>query len=299
MLRVLVVGAGGLGCEVMKNLALSSLYYHLEIVDFDAIELANLNRQFMYTEYDIGAFKALTSAKWLMAKFPRLSDYITSRCVRIECLPIEFFASFNIIYSCLDSLAARRWLNMTLVDLATEGITIPLIDGGTEGYFGHVALVIPGVTACIDCLSPIFKTETRPICTLTGIVDSLEDCIRWAAFKCHEDDNFNLNDEEYGKEIIKFAREKAAESGLDSAAISMEFVSSVLKGIVPSISTTNSIIGGVMTKIGKKLHNGDPVTLESPNFYNYCGENGVRLGALTINYQDECPTCGKLWSRSD
>lgn len=295
MVRVLVVGAGGLGCEVLKNLTLSSLCDGLEIVDFDTIELSNLNRQFMYTEHDIGAFKALTSAKWLMTRFPHYSNSVIARCVRIECLPAEFFASFNIIYSCLDSLAARRWLNMTLVNLAVEGITIPLVDGGTEGYFGHVALVIPGVTACIDCLSPIFKTDTRPICTLTGAVNSPEDCVQWAAFKCNEDADSAL----YPEKIISLARDKAVESGLDDNAISTEFVSSVLKRIVPSISTTNSVIGGVMTFIGTKLLNGSPFNLDSPNFYNYCGESGVSLGAVTVRHQDECPTCKKLWFQDD
>ncbi len=139
--RVLVVGAGALGNEVVK-LLLQLGVENISLVDFDSIVKANLNRCIFFNENDVDLLKAdvikreaakiSSSAK--IAVFPK----------KIEELPEDFFGSFDYAFSCLDNLGARLHLNAQCY-----GKT-PLIDGGTTGFFGKVQ-VVRAPSSCVEC----------------------------------------------------------------------------------------------------------------------------------------------------
>lgn len=67
--RVLMVGAGGIGCELLKNLVLTG-FGEIHIVDLDTIDLSNLNRQFLFRHEHIKKSKALVRrSKWSLVRY--------------------------------------------------------------------------------------------------------------------------------------------------------------------------------------------------------------------------------------
>uniref|UniRef100_A0A672YUR2 NEDD8-activating enzyme E1 catalytic subunit n=1 Tax=Sphaeramia orbicularis TaxID=375764 RepID=A0A672YUR2_9TELE len=176
--KILVIGAGGLGCELLKNLALSG-FRLIHVVDMDTIDVSNLNRQFLFRPKDVGRPKAEVAA-----------DFINGRIPGCKVVPLKdvLFAEFHIIVCGLDSVIARRWMNGMLISLLSyeDGILdpssiIPLIDGGTEGFKGNARVILPGMTACIDCTLELYPPQINfPMCTIASMPRLPEHCIEYA-----------------------------------------------------------------------------------------------------------------------
>jgi ubiquitin-activating enzyme E1 C len=94
-LQILVVGAGGLGCEILKNLAVCGVK-NIFVVDLDTIELSNLNRQFLFRQKDIGRFKAEVASEFIKRKYPDVN--IKASCKKIEYFSNEFFRKISYNY---------------------------------------------------------------------------------------------------------------------------------------------------------------------------------------------------------
>lgn len=141
--RVLVVGAGALGNEVIKNLALLGVG-HLAIVDFDAIEYGNLSRSVLFRPGDVGKNKAEVAAA--MAR--EINPNCAVRAYRgdiVYDLGLGFLDSMDVFVGCLDNRVARLYLNRYAHRLGKTWV-----NGGILNLAGSLDVFRPGVS-CYEC----------------------------------------------------------------------------------------------------------------------------------------------------
>lgn len=183
--NILIVGTGGIGCELVKLLYIN-LQQSITLIDFDTIELTNLNRQFLFTESDIGRSKSEVVAE-RMNDFTKWNvKYINDTIYNYD---ITFFKQFDVVYNCLDNNEARTYVNLRCYLTKTK-----LIDGGSGGYKGQ-SCVFDYTKECFDCLPKMVQTNYN-VCTIRSIPTKFEHCIEFAKNTFFGGD-FNLK--RYGK----------------------------------------------------------------------------------------------------
>ncbi|CAH0014623.1 unnamed protein product [Clonostachys rhizophaga] len=173
--RVLMVGAGGIGCELLKNLVLSG-FGEVHIVDLDTIDLSNLNRQFLFRQEHIKKSKALVAKDAAQRFNPNVQIVAHHANIKDAQFTVSWFRDFKLVFNALDNLEARRHVNKMC--LAAD---IPLIESGTTGFNGQVQVIKKGVTACYDC-TPKETPKSFPVCTIRSTPSQPIHCI----FIAHE-----------------------------------------------------------------------------------------------------------------
>jgi molybdopterin/thiamine biosynthesis adenylyltransferase len=143
--KALVVGAGAIGNETCKNLLLSG-YRNITIVDMDSIERSNLNRCLFFSDLD--ADKKRSKAEVVAEKLKMLDENVkvTYHTQKIQELPEDFIPSHDLVFGCLDNIAARLHVNAFCYHQR-----IPYIDGATDGFIGKVQVVMAPKTPCLEC----------------------------------------------------------------------------------------------------------------------------------------------------
>ncbi len=142
--RVMVVGAGALGNEVIQNLALMGVG-HLFIVDFDTIEAANLSRSPLFRESDAGRQKAEVAAARVKELNPAVQVQYLHGDVTTQ-LGLGVIRRMDVIIGCLDNREARLALNRFCY-----WMNKPWVDGAIQELLGLVRVFIPGQGACFEC----------------------------------------------------------------------------------------------------------------------------------------------------
>lgn len=294
-LKVLVLGAGGLGCELVKNLAVIKTR-EIHVVDLDTIELTNLNRQFLFRDEDIGKSKAHVSVeylnRWCESRGFRCVKLV-AHCVDLLSLKAEFYRQFDFVISGLDSVGPRRFVNKTLVQLTRDSnfeTCIPLIDGGTEGLNGHVKTIVPGITACWECsIGTLPQQQTQhPLCTIANNPRNLEHVVEYVV-------TVQLAGEEPDpSRLLKLCRQRALEFGIQTDKLTEAYVLGVAKHIVPSVSSTNAIVAGLCCNELVKIYN-DCVDFDRlKNFKTISATGGLYINSFQFDRLEDCPVCNGL-----
>jgi len=177
--KILLVGSGGIGCELLKNLALSG-FTHVEVIDLDTIDVSNLNRQFLFRRHHVGMPKCTVACEAALAMLPSSKEdakYIAHHgnvCDNSK-FNVQYISSFDLVFNALDNVAARRRVNRLCL-----AASVPLIEAGTTGYLGQVTVIDreSGVE-CYECQAKPTQ-KVYPICTIRSTPSMPVHTIVWA-----------------------------------------------------------------------------------------------------------------------
>jgi adenylyltransferase/sulfurtransferase len=169
--KVLIVGAGGLGCPAAQYLAASGVGT-LGIVDDDKISESNLHRQILYNAEDVGEGKAVKASERLQKQNPGIK--IVPHQIRVtEENVLELFAGYDIVIDCTDNFDTRYLLSDAAVLTGK-----PLIYGAIYQYEGQVAVwniqnTDGSRTPNYRDLFPQVNASQVPNCTEGGVIPTL------------------------------------------------------------------------------------------------------------------------------
>lgn len=182
-IKQFLVGAGAIGCEMLKNWAMIGLGTgpngQITITDMDSIEKSNLNRQFLFRAKDVGQMKSDCAAKAVQAMNPDLVGHIV--CLKDRVSPEtehifneEFWEALDGVTNALDNVEAR-----TYVDRRCVFFHKPLLESGTLGTKGNTQVVLPNLTESYSS-SQDPPEQSFPMCTLRSFPNKIEHTIAWA-----------------------------------------------------------------------------------------------------------------------
>ena len=169
--RVLVIGAGGLGCPVLQNLA-SAGVGNIGIVDGDVVDETNLHRQLLYTLKDCGNSKAETAKKVILELNPEIkvtafSEFFTAQNAS------QIVDDYQIIVDCTDTLAVRYLIN----DVAIVK-KIPVVYASIHKFEGQVSVFNYKNGPSYRCLFPEKEgLNNAPNCVESGVLGILPNTI--------------------------------------------------------------------------------------------------------------------------
>ncbi|XP_013114278.1 SUMO-activating enzyme subunit 2 [Stomoxys calcitrans] len=192
--KLLVVGAGGIGCEILKNLVLSG-FPEIEIIDLDTIDLSNLNRQFLFHREHVGKSKSQVARESALQFNPDVKIKAYHDSIMATDYGVNFFKKFDVVLNALDNRAARNHVNRMCLNAE-----VPLIESGTAGYNGQVELIKKGLTQCYEC-TPKATQKSFPGCTIRNTPSEPIHCIVWAKHLFNQLFGETVDDEDISPDV--------------------------------------------------------------------------------------------------
>lgn len=165
--KVLVIGAGGLGCPILQYIATAGVGT-IGIIDFDKIEIHNLHRQILYTENQVGQSKALTAKKTLESLNPLISVLTFEEKLTSE-NAAQIIQDFDCIVDGSDNFETRYLANDTCVALG-----IPLVYGSILKFEGQMTVFNHnGGKNLRDLFPEPPNPKDVPNCNMNGVLGTL------------------------------------------------------------------------------------------------------------------------------
>jgi molybdopterin/thiamine biosynthesis adenylyltransferase len=198
---VFIAGVGALGCEIGKDLALMGIG-KLILCDMDKIETSNLSRQMLFYKGDEGRYKAEVGAERLKLMNPFMETEVYT--IMLQKIPMSVYQSCDVVIAALDNVQARMDLNKFCLKLG-----IPMIEGGTVGFEGHVQVILPETTKDVHGNPISYGNEEN-------MIDAIRDEMLWSLDEQKYAGYFNaLKDIEALEEKIEAIRSTRVEPVLE------------------------------------------------------------------------------------
>eukprot|EP00884_Botryococcus_braunii_P010809 jgi/Botrbrau1/1972/Bobra.0052s0015.1 len=180
-LKLFLVGAGALGCELLKNFALMGIATAapgtLTVTDDDVIEKSNLSRQFLFRDWNIGSSKSTVAAAAANAINPAVNIVALQNRVSPETENVfddSFWESQDLVVNALDNITARMYVDSRCVYFGK-----PLLESGTLGPKCNTQMIIPNLTENYGA-SRDPPEKQAPMCTLHSFPHNIDHCLTFA-----------------------------------------------------------------------------------------------------------------------
>ena len=182
-MKEFLVGAGAIGCEMLKNWAMIGLATgpngKITVTDNDNIEKSNLNRQFLFRPKDVGKLKSECAAEAVQAMNPDLKGKILTLQDKVgqdteHVFNENFWEELDSVTNALDNVEARTYVDRRCVFFRKS-----LLDSGTLGTKGNTQVVLPNITESYSS-SQDPPEQSFPMCTLRSFPNRIEHTIAWA-----------------------------------------------------------------------------------------------------------------------
>jgi adenylyltransferase/sulfurtransferase len=164
--RVLVVGAGGLGCPAALYLAAAGIG-RLGLVDADRVDMSNLQRQILYATNDVGRRKVEAAAERLRALNPGIEVVAHDMEVRAR-NALELLTDYDVIIDGTDRINTRYVVNDACVLLGK-----PLVSAAIYRFEGQAFTYVPNAGPCYRCIFPDASGGGAPSCADAGVLGVL------------------------------------------------------------------------------------------------------------------------------